>query len=122
MLEFFQGLSTKHIILGSIVAIYLLGIFALRFWCGLWSKPYEEIDDLDATMVWWWPLFLSLGIFEAATGLGRWLIKKFPKTSHELHLMWTKIVLVIDYATLPLRPFTAGKRFASAIKKAVRSK
>ena len=121
MLEFFQGLSTKHIVLGSIVAIYLLGVFTLRFWCGFCTKLSEEIDDLDSCMIWWWPLFIPLGIFEAVMGLGRWLIKKFPKTSHELHLMWKKIVLVIDYATLPVRPFTAVKRFASAIKKAIRS-
>lgn len=122
MLEFFQELTTEHIVLGSIVAIYLLGIFAFRFWCGLCSKPYEKIDDVDAFLILIWPLFIPSCIVEAATGLCRWLIKKFPKTSHELHLLWKKIVLVLDYATIPVRPFTAGKRFASAIKKVIRSK
>lgn len=117
MLEFFQELTTEHIVLGSIVAIYLLGIFAFRFWCGLCSKPYEEIDDADVTLILMWPLFIPYGIFEAATGLRRWLIKKFTKTSHKQHCVWKGIVTVVDYATLPFRPFTFGQRIANRNKK-----
>ena len=117
MLEFFQGLTTKHIVLGSIVAIYLLGVFALRFWCGFCSRSSKEIDDTDSLMIWWWPLIIPGIIVDAVTDFSRWLIKKFPKTSHKLHCVWKGIVTVVDYATLPLRPFTFGQRIANRNKK-----
>jgi hypothetical protein len=67
-----------------------------------------------------WPLIIPVIIIGAVTDISRWLIKKFPKTSHELHLLWKKIVLVIDYATLPVRPFTAGQRIGRAIRDGVK--
>ena len=117
MLELFQGLTTKHIVLSSIVAIYLLGVFALKFWYGFFTKPHEKADDLEMCLIWWWPLFIPVIIVEMLTDFSKWVGRKFPKTSHKLHCVWKGIVTVVDYATLPLRPFTFGQRIANRNKK-----
>ena len=52
MLESTGEIATKHIVIGTIIGIYLLGVFALRFWCGMWqARRMCRMDEMDSFFI-----------------------------------------------------------------------
>ena len=101
-------LATKHIVIGTIIGIYILGVFALRFWCGLCTKPAGKMDEMDSFFIFIWPIMILWICVEMFVDFCWWASRKIPWLKHA----WLLFVRAIDIATLPLRPFTLGKRVA----------
>ena len=108
MLESTGEIATKHIVIGTIIGIYILGVFALRFWCGLCTKPANKMDDMESLIIMFWPIMIPMICVEMFVDFCSWASRKIPF----LKTAWSFIVRAIDIVTLPFRPFTLGKRVA----------